>query len=670
MKKITIFLFAFTLIIATIGTTLTAETYVEKVRKGVPSSWLSTNKTASELGITTFNQSPMLDEKVNSGELPPVEQRLPDDPMVIDPYDQIGEYGGTWMTYTSLDTNLVEKVRTMRTNFASLFRVDPLGRKLKPDFAKGWEYNEDATAITIHLRKGLKWSDGHPLTAEDFMYYWEYELNNEDLSPVPPQDFKPVGWKEVEKIDDYTVKVHFMKPYPTATRSIGGNRLTEFITWTPHPKHYLKQFHPDFIGMEEAKKMAKDAGFDAWYQFYQHVVDGTEHDKYPIPNVLPWIIKNQTANSILLERNPYYPHVDSEGNQLPYVDQRRVVKVENIEIKKAKLFTGETYFGWARLTDLPMLKGREEDSNFKIGEYWTDVRGIYSFMPNMTHPNPAVREVIQNLKFRKALSMSIDRGEINETLFFGQAQPSANTIARSSEYYEPGYQKFIEFNPTEAKKLLDEIGLVDANGDGWRDLPSGEPFQLTMEGIAHETFGEKIRQIKEMVETYWQDVGLNINFKTVGWSLWSQRANNNAFDITAWSYDRPLGINFPGLGATAFVPSQVFPYFGAQWTGWAQWYETNGNQGMEPPEQIKQLLEWYEEMLQTTDEERRIELGKKILRVNADQVWSIGTITNAKTVPLMNENFMNIPKYYFQTNSFQHSFYPETWYFKGGEPAK
>jgi len=213
--------------------------------------------------ITRFNESPDLAELVEQGKLPPVEERLPEAPPVLEPFEEIGEYGGTirdcgksWWPKT----------------YEPLVRCDKDRRELRPNVAKSWEISDEGRIFTFYLRKGMKWSDGEPFTAEDIMFWFEDIICNEELHPV----FHPwleIGGKRgtVEKIDDYTVRFRFQEPYGYFINVVANCDILPYA-----PKHYLVQFHPKYTPEEELNKIVREEGFDFWYQLFHQKWDWEE----------------------------------------------------------------------------------------------------------------------------------------------------------------------------------------------------------------------------------------------------------------------------------------------------------------------------------------------------------------------------------------------------------
>ncbi|MFW6270552.1 MAG: ABC transporter substrate-binding protein [Bacillota bacterium] len=254
LKKISLVLITFVLVsILCISTGMAADE--EFIDPDIPESWYEAPQLASEIGLDEYEQSPMLDKRVEEGELPPPQERLPEDPPVVEPYKEIGRYGGTAVTWgTELAFNWNSEGWALNPG-GRLLRPTPDGQKQTPFLIKDWEYTDDYKTLTIHLREGLKWSDGHPLTAEDFIFWWEHEAQNEDITPVSPEQWEPVALLDVTSSDDYTVSFHMSQPNPTQHH--GWHVWSD---WGPVPAHYAEKYHPDFIGEEEVQKKAEEEG--------------------------------------------------------------------------------------------------------------------------------------------------------------------------------------------------------------------------------------------------------------------------------------------------------------------------------------------------------------------------------------------------------------------------
>ena len=262
-----------------------------------------------------FGEAPLLAQRVREGHLPPVSQRLPENPLVIVPPQQHGPYGGTWARFATgpRDVGIVEA----RFAYEGLVRWDAMAQKVIPNLAVRWEIADGGRSFTFYLRRGVKWSDGHPFTVDDLIFWYEDVLQNEEITPVVPRDFKRGGQvMGLQKVDDYTVRFTFLEPNGLFIVKLASGRGYEMLRY---PAHYMKQFHPQYASLEKLEAMSEAAGFDLWRQLFADMHDWRNPD---IPRLWPWIVvAPPPARPAVLERNPYYWKVDPAGNQLPYIDR-------------------------------------------------------------------------------------------------------------------------------------------------------------------------------------------------------------------------------------------------------------------------------------------------------------------------------------------------------------
>jgi len=599
-----------------------------------------------EYEIAQLGQAPELAEKVEDGELSPVEDRVPvkEDLYVVEPNESIGKYGGTIRTTSITPTGYGDDNNLMI--FTSPLQALPDGSGVRPQVAKKVTSSADKTTWTMYLRRGMKWSDGHPFTADDVMFWYNDYLLNENLTPVVGSAWKVNGEvMEVTKLDDYTVEFKFVAPRP-----FFQNRLTQAGAWDLFmPKHYLKQFHPAYEDAEKLKKMAKDAGFDHWYQLFndkntQVWGQSINPDR---PTLASFRCVKRTSDRRIYERNPYYWKVDTEGNQLPYIDRIETQIVSDKEVVQGMIMSGEVDFAgmMAEIRNFPMYKKFESQGGFRTVLWETGMGSDVIYMFNLTHPDPQMREIFQDLRFRKAMSIGINRQEINDTIYFGKATPRQFTNLESSQYFEPEFAKsYIEYDPDRAKELLDEVGLVDQNGDGWRDLPSGDPFNFTVEFYVMET---PKRPNVELVTQHWRELGINCSSKSISGELANQRAPGNLMDATLWHGDKATDILFP------IQPQFRVPHAPGWertiWPAWSTWYNTDGESGEEPPdtevgrEADKQHERWVQ-IMKEPNREKRIELGKAILESQAENLWSIGTVGKSPYPIVLSADLRNFPE--------------------------
>jgi peptide/nickel transport system substrate-binding protein len=622
-------------------------------RETWPESWFQPPKTASQLGIETFHQSPVLAEAVARGELPPVRERLPEDPIVVEPSERIGRYGGTAIVFSTTNRNLGEG--RLLNNLEPALRIDPLVRSVRPNYARGWEYSDGGRVLTLHLRKGIRWSDGHPHTAEDYVFWFTRMQKHKDITPIqsPPWDTA-----HVSKDGPWTVRFEFAEPNPYFI-----NELAHHGDAYRRPAHHLKRYHPDFVPKARLEEKADELGFHDWVAYFGHMQSSSDPE-VNCPTMRPFIVDQQGLNILIYKRNPYYPKVDPEGNQLPYIDRVQALVVQNQEMMTAKACTGQATFAGiqTQTSDIPLFKRGEKKCGYRT-LIWNRLHGVdVAIQPNLTAEDPSLRAIFQDVRFRRALSLAIDREEINQTLYFGHATPRQTTVIPSSRFYEESFATaWTRHDPAEARRLLDAMGVTDADGDGRRDRPDGSPLSPTLEWTPMET---PKGPTMELVIEHWRAVGLDIRLKQITGSLQSERARANLMDMTLWHADRTSDILFPPEPFW-FVPMRR-QWEVSLWPQWALWYLTTHEKGQEPPPHIRQLLDWWTEMITCMDEARRLELGKNILRAQAENLWTIGTVGLAPHPLVVKNTLRNVPPrgYWGWDNRWSFPYHPETWFLK------
>ncbi|MFW6007470.1 MAG: ABC transporter substrate-binding protein [Halanaerobiales bacterium] len=583
------------------------------------------NNELEDHDIASFGQAPEFEEMVESGDLPPVEERLPEEPFVVEPYEEIGSYGGT-ATVGTPQATISGADAILMDAFNGFVQATPQADDIIVNFAKKIESSADKSTWTIHLREGVKWSDGEPFTTEDIEFWYEDMLLNEDITPVIGDTFKAKGEvMDLEILDDYTFRIEYAAPKPYFL-----NNLTTDIGWNfLYPKHYLKNFHPNYTDEDELEEKMEKADYDNWYELFQAQNEGWAQvfgvkDR---PVLTPYKIVINKSNRRVYERNPYYWKVDSDGNQLPYFDQIEVEVFGEREVIKGRIMSGELDFAGfnTEIRDYPMYRNYEDEGDYKT-ILWNSGKGNeVQYMVNMTHEDKVLREIFQDVKFRRALSLAIDREEINEAIYFGKAEPRQMTVVDSSMYFEPEFaEAYVEYDPDRANELLDEVGLDEKDSDGYRLRPDGEKLTFTIEFYDAET--PKAPNV-ELVMEHWKDVGIDVNSKQVSGELQEQRAPANLMDATLWHAGQTTDIlfNLAGGKLVSIAPGwerTMYPL-------WARWFETDGEEGEEPSEEIKEVYGWWEEMQTEPDLDKRIELGKNILRSQAENLWAIGTVGNA-----------------------------------------
>ncbi|MBA7538134.1 Periplasmic alpha-galactoside-binding protein [subsurface metagenome] len=583
-----------------------------------------------------YNEAPMLKVKVAAGELPPVEQRLPDEPQIVKPIEEIGQYGGTAHVFDTMANAPGDGAYL--AGFEPLFRIAPDCKTIISNIVREWELSKDMKTLTLYLRKGIKWSDGVNLTADDMMFWYEDIFLNDELTPVKNQNFCPGNEPmKVEKVNDYTVRLCFAAPCPTIEVTLCGYQGIGLV----QPKHYLGQFHLKYN--PEADNLAKEKGLNAWYEYFNER-RGTWQgvpQVLELPIIGAFKLVEKRVGYLLYERNPYYWKVDTEGNQLPYIDRIITGKVENVELYNGKIISGESDFGMRRtfFEDFPLFKDSARKANYQVYLWKYTNQSFPVYQPNQTHKDPILRKIFRDVRFRRGLSLAINREEINEDIHFGKAVPGQMTVLPSSKYYKPEFETaYAQYDPEEANRLLDEMGLSWDKNHEYRLRSDGKKLGWTLEYL-----DEAVTSTNELVKEYWKEIGCDVTMKLITGELQGVRAPSNDMDMTLWGNDKASDFLFP-LTPQLFVPYSLG--WETSWgVEWARWYTSEGKEGEEPPENVKKLYEWWEELKITVGEEN-IRLGRNILASQAENLWGIGTVGMFPRPVITKSNLRNVPEIY------------------------
>ncbi len=621
---------------------------------GIKEGWTYNQNKYEELTgekITNYKEAPMLKEKVASGELPPVEERLPKDPIIVIPWEEVGQYGGT-LRYDSPDINTDLYLRHInsadlidRPAEPNVYLKSGLISPNTPGILSHWEMGPEGKEFTFKIREGLKWSDGVPVTTEDVRYAVEDVFLNKEVNPIPPEWLR---WgettPEVKIIDQYTFKVIFDTPYGAFINDEFG-RVFARSNWIRimGPKHYLKQFHKKYSSWDKILPKMKELGYEKkeeWGNFYSEIGTGGTAGPligFPYPEELPTLdpykaVKVTDKGDWTLERNPYYYMVDIEGNQLPYIDRLKRQYVSNEEIVNMDIIQGKTDLQsqYTKLSDYPLFKKNEEEGNYNamLLKVWQDTMLMYFF--NLAVDNEAFpTDVMQDVRFRRALSLALDREQIKESVFLGFGRSAQIGPDPGSPYYEEEFEAaYADYDPEKAKALLEEIGLTDDDGDGWREDDNGK--ELTLPFIYFRVSPASTPGA-EMAKRYWEDIGIKVNVKKVSGNYYWQKSNANQVACSVW------------WGGGAALPSQHWLGFGpVDAPMWNSWLSSNGESGIEPPDWVKEIRELQKVILRTPDKDKRIEAGKKILSMHAEKVWLIGTVADTPVPFIYNKKLGNI----------------------------
>ena len=594
------------------------------------------------IGLSAAAQeAPQLAEMVQAGTLPPLAERLPQDPLVIPVVDEIGRYGGV-LRRAFLGPG--DHNNYTRAVYDALVRYTPDGGEVVPHIAAGWSSNDNFTEWTIQLRPGTKWSDGEPLSADDIMFWYNDILNNQELMPGGTVWMKNADGSlaKVEKLDDNTVKWTFQEPNTAfllnlanmdgADRSIGNLVVV--------PAHYMKQFHPAYADQAELAEKVKAAGFDTWTQLF--AVEAMPHLSGKRPSLAAWAPSGTSVSDSVftIKRNPYYVGVDPEGNQLPYIDEIRFTFYADKEALNLAAVSGEIDFQGRHInmSSYPVLKENEDAGNYRVVTWPTFGGSDAIVMFNQTWQGPE-GEIFRNKDFRIALSHAIDRDAVKELSFFGLGESRQGVPAPFHPYY-PGDEyafKYTEYNPDLSQQMLDNV-LPNKDDDGFRTLPDGSPLDIEISVVPQFGAWTDIGQL--LVEN-WAEVGVKAHIELRERTQHFAMRPANELMAEIWNEDTT---GFPFSGQPKFDPRSDPALTFAPLV--AKWYASNGAEGVEPTPEIKRIVDIIDEA-KTSARERQIELAQELFRLWADNIWEIGTVgltPMIQGVLVANDKLRNVPE--------------------------
>jgi len=584
-----------------------------------------TNKT-----IFHYNEAPEFAERVVVGELPPVEERLPLEPAVVNPPDEIGIYGGTFMRPWVGPADHWGLRHLIREKFVY---ADHEG-VIQPNIPKKIEVLDEGAAYIFYLREGMRWSDGVPVTAEDVAFWFEDVKFHRDLY-YPFRDDMLVDGEppRVEILDTYTVKVSYPRPHGTFLEIVEMDGRTDLLA----PKHYMKQFHADYADPDELQAIMDAEGFDTWVSLFDNKYNWSDlNPERPI--IYAWMpINDPSDQHYILVRNPYYWKIDTDGNQLPYIDRVVNEYVTDKELYTMKAIAGElTLHGRdMRIEDYTVLMENRERGNYQVGFHRNTMGGAGLHL-NHTNKDPVLRELINNKQFRQALSLAIDREEINELLYQGLGVPRQASITRVSPFYsEEWEQAYAEYDPNRANKMLDDLGLVKGP-DGIRLMSDGRALRM----FAEVSDGMYLAEM-ELVQAYWKDIGVALHINTPERSLFQQRTQANDFDIAVWHVE--LGVR-SDLQFRMWTPC-VLGREGFHWaSAYNTWYATGGESGEEPPADLKRLNELSEMVKETFTIDQRWEIMNEVIDHHLENIHFIGLVGELGAPIIISDDVGNTTK--------------------------
>ena len=608
-----------------------------------------------------YSESPLLSKMVKNGKLPPIESRLPQTPRIIDFASrnlEIGKFGGTIKMLMAR----AKDARQMTVyGYARLLIYKPKTFEFQPDILQSFDVIQGKKFI-FNLRPGHKWSDGHPFTAEDFRYWWEDVANNPKLSPVGPPKVMKVDGKlpQFRILDNLSIQYEWEKPNPDFLAALAGASPLYIY----RPAHYMRQFHENFTANSELQKLVTTAKQRNWAALHNKMDNLYRNDNIDLPVLQPWVcISKSSSNRLRFKRNPFFHRIDPKGQQLPYIDEF-IFGIASNKLISAKTGTGEVDLQarYLRFDDYTFLKKGEDRSPYST-RLWTTAKGSHlALFPNLNHKNKVLRSIMQDVRFRRALSMAVNRYEINQVIYYGLAIEGNNTVLPESPLYKPYYRsQWAQLNLKSANQLLDDMGLIKRDSRGIRLLPDGNPLNLII-----ETAGESTEQtdILELIHDSWLKIGIKIYSKPSQRNVFRNRIFSGETAISIWS-----GIE-NGLASANSSPAEFAPTTQQllQWPKWGQHFETGGKAGQIPNDPFAmELLKLYRDWRAEPVFAKRKDIWEKVLDIHTEQVYSIGLIAGVLQPVVVSNNLKNVPiKGIYNWNPGAHFgiYSPDTFWFK------
>jgi peptide/nickel transport system substrate-binding protein len=604
-------------------------------------------------------------------QLPPLAERLPEEPLVVVPYDSIGKYGGTFdMMSNATEAGTSDFLAIRHVN---LVRYSDDLQTIVPNVAKGWKWNDDYTQLTFFLRKGHKWSDGQPFTAEDVKYWYERLALNPNVFEKPKNYVLVADMPmTVDVIDPQTVRFNLPAPKPGLLVHFANSYAQGF-----QPKHFLGRFDPELN--PDADKLAQSMGFLNGYEVISNYYGNSDWTDTPTPmlrspnkvsklpaDTMPTleshILISESTEGRHLVANPYFFQVDTLGNQLPYISEQDEIFVNEDEVRLLKLVNAEVDFKAQslQLSTAPLLLENQDK-----GDYTVELRPevtIATFSFNMTDEDLDKRKVFSDLRFRQAMSLAINREEINEVAFFGMGEPKQYTGFTDSPPFveEKWKQYYARYDPKMANILLDEMGLKDVDGDGFRELLNGKKLvinlQFSVQGVP--------AALVELIGQQWAAVGIQTTVKEVTPDEYRSAQSSNKLDVTMWRNGQPLAIV---LGTNQIWVPPYHDYFTVRTNMlWAEYIDSNGASGVKPPDYAYQMMKdinaFQSAPVGTPESD---ELGARLVKNLVENLLFIGTVQVPAPIYHRNrlQNFVT-----YKTHSFEYyrsyPYRPSQWWLK------
>lgn len=627
---------------------------------------------APQTAPSTYKEAPQLAALVQQGKLPPVAQRLPQNPRVIKPLEEVGQYGGTWRrAYRGL-SDRVGPGKLQEEYIIEWDAPDPNTIRLSPNWIEKWEANADASEYTFFMRKGLRWSDGSEVTTDDVKFWYDDIQGNKEIIPAPNFAYRQrLGGQyknaTLTVVDKNTFKMKYQAPYPLLPILLAkqGGGLFQGPSFLA-PSAYLKQFHPKYASPDQLAKAVADkkvaTPLDLWGKAGNQEGPINHWFLNPdLPVMGPWkISKPVPAEPVVMERNPFYFQVDSEGNQLPYIDTIEHSLFENNDVLNLRVAGGQIDMQMRHLSvgNFTFYKENEAKGKYRVMRWRAASTDAY--FPNINAPDKGLAELFNTADFRQAMSIAINRAEINDLLWNGLGKPRQASPVSGSPEYDPEFEKtWVEYNPQKANQLLDGLGL-QKGPDGFRRRKDGKVLEVTIEhtSIAGSPEDDQHQRVKRA----WEAIGIKTNPKFVERSLYTEHVNNGEIEIGYWGFDRCSVVKAdPGRWTGVIQDGPWAPVYG-------NWYSQEAFKKEEPPADhpIREVWRLWDATQTEPDEVKRNALFTQMLGIHRQHPYAIGVVGEKVVPAIVANNFRNFKEGYLNDDTLRDSglIHPQQFFFK------
>lgn len=595
-------------------------------------------------------EAPVLADLVKEGRLPPLAQRIGPEPLVLQG-EEPGEavrYGGTWLRVSTSDSDLF--IMPYRIGYAGLFRWSPLGEPIVPHLATSMDESPDKREFIVHLRRGVRWSDGAPFSADDILFWWQYEDTNDVVGDKAPSRWLVAagGKTTLEKIDAHTLRFRFEHPYGNFKEALASFSLD----MASAPRHYLSKYHPETADPAFLAREMKALGTSSPRSLFERL---KKWDNPEIPRLWPWVLQKRVTNPPhVFVRNPYYFAVDGQGRQLPYID-RLQFDIKSNQMVGLSFVNGEVSMQGrnVRYENYTELMSRQDSAGFSLRHWYPATRSAWIIHPNITRrvdpdqPDTAWKaKLLADKRFRQALSLAIDRSAIVKAEYNGQVKPGQVEPGPRSPFHAPALaEAFAQYDPVRANRLLDELGLTQRDVDGMRTFPDGRTMTLYLNFSAFTGLGPA-----PFVTDDWARVGVRVIARELQRALFYTKRDASDFDFMVWTSESD---HFPLLQPAVFVPPDIESYFAVNW---GRWFSRGGfwnpdavkdfpnAQGPAKDHPMYRAYQVFVQAQQAPTQAEQVRIFDEALRIAAENVWTINIAEAPPFLAVVDKDLHNVPR--------------------------